>query len=61
MSRLAIVFGNGLGMAMNSEYFSLRTALQAVWNGSEYFEEDHKRLVVSAIPGLSAATFPESE
>lgn len=46
---------------MNPDYFSLRTALQAVWNGSEYFEEDHKRLVVSAIPGLSAATFPESE
>jgi hypothetical protein len=61
MSRFLFIFGNGLGMALDSDYFSLSSGLQSVWNGSEYFTAEHKRLVTSAIPGLSSEGFPESE
>lgn len=62
MDRSLFVFGNGLGMSLNSEYFSLSTGLKNVWNGSEHFRIEHKKLVVSAIPNLSFEDdFPEGE
>lgn len=61
MPRHILVFGNGLSMAVDSTYFSLNAGLRSVWNGSDHFQEVHKRLVTSAIPGLTAADYPESE
>jgi hypothetical protein len=61
MPRLALIFGNGLGMALDSQYFALPSGLRSVWNGSEHFREEHKRLVTSAIQGLSAEAHPELE
>jgi hypothetical protein len=61
MSRSTLIFGNGLGMAVNNQYFSLSAGLKSVWNGSEHFQQKHKLLVKSAIPGLSDDDFPESE
>lgn len=61
MARLAIVIGNGLGMAIDSEYFSLSRGLASIWSGTLSFSEEQKRLVISAIPGLSPADYPSSE
>lgn len=61
MSRQALIFGNGLGMAVYAHYFSLGSGLQSVWHGSEHFTQEHKRLMTSAIAGLSVEEFPESE
>lgn len=61
MPRLALVFGNGLGMALDSQYFALPSGLRSVWNGSEHFREEHKRLVTSALQGVSADAYPELE
>lgn len=61
MPRYTLVFGNGLGMAMDDQYFSLGSGLKSVWNGSENFGQEQKRLMVSAINGLSVNDFPKSE
>jgi SIR2-like domain len=61
MPRATIVFGNGLGSALDPNYFRLGSALQQVWSGSRYFTQEHKRLVTSAIPGISGEAYPSTE
>lgn len=61
MARHALIIGNGLGMALDSNYFSLSTGLAAVWSGTSTFSQQQKDLVISAIPGLSSADYPKSE
>lgn len=62
MERKLLIFGNGLGMSLDSEYFSLSTALKEIWKGSEHFQEEHKRLVISALPNINTGDeFPDSE
>lgn len=61
MRRSVIVFGNGLGMALDSNYFSIGAGLKSVWSGSEYFETAHKELVKTAIPGLTEDAHPSTE
>ena len=48
-------------MALDEDYFSLSTGLKSVWEGSEHFRTEHKRLLVSAIDGLSINDYPQSE
>jgi len=59
--RTTIVIGNGLGMSLDPDYFSLAVALREVWTGSDDFHSAHKRLVQSAIPGLTDHDFPQTE
>lgn len=61
MPRSTVIFGNGLGMALDSDYFQLEAALRSVWDGSDDFQPIHKRLVQSAIPDLTAADHPQTE
>ena len=61
MARSLLIFGNGLGMALNSDYFRLACGLNAAWNATNTFTPEHKRLVASAIPGVSDEQYPESE
>lgn len=61
MPRSTIIFGNGLGMALSPNYFALSAALRDVWSGSANFYPGHKRLVASAIPGLTDDDFPRTE
>lgn len=61
MSRSLIIFGNGLGMALNPKLFSLETALEAVWNDSEHLSIEHKELILSAIEGTTKDTPPQEE
>ena len=60
MPRSTVIFGNGLGMAIDPQYFKLESGLQSVWNGSGHFSVDHKRLVTSAIR-LQGNEYPKSE
>lgn len=60
MPRSTIIFGNGLGMAIDSQYFTLKSGLQWVWNKSDHFKADQKRLVASAIR-LRKDEYPKSE
>ncbi|MFN4265331.1 MAG: SIR2 family protein [Aquabacterium sp.] len=61
MSRATVVFGNGLGMALDPDYFLLESGLREVWSGSPHFNEQHKRLVASAIPGIVGDAHPSTE
>lgn len=61
MRRSTIVFGNGLGMALDSAYFPIGAGLDSVWSGSDYFGSAHKELVKTAIPGLTEDAYPSTE
>lgn len=59
--RSTLIFGNGLGMALDSEYFQLKTALSNVWDGSDPLSDSHKRRVLSILSGTTETLRPESE
>ncbi len=59
--RSTILFGNGIGMALNPEYFCLSAGLENAWNSSSSFTSYHKQLVTSAISGASEKGYPKSE
>lgn len=61
MERYTIVIGNGLGMAIDSQYFSLSAGLSAIWSDTSSFDQDQRNLVISAIPDVSPASPPQSE
>ncbi len=43
-TRKTILFGNGLGMALDSDFFSLDKAIGRIWDGS-LLDENHKTLI----------------
>ncbi|CAM8089989.1 hypothetical protein [Klebsiella pneumoniae] len=45
MARKLIIFGNGLGMALDPEHFCLHRALQDVWNLPLFLTDVEKRLI----------------
>ncbi|MDZ4298795.1 MAG: DUF4917 family protein [Moraxellaceae bacterium] len=45
MGRKLIIFGNGLGMALNREHFSLAAALEDIWNRPDFLTEEQKQLI----------------
>lgn len=61
MSRATIIFGNGLGMALNSEWFSLEFALKKVWSDTTALTSGHKQLILGSIEGASESSSPRSE
>lgn len=61
MRRSTIIFGNGLGMSLDSDYFPIGAGLASVWSGSEYFDAGHKDLVKTAIAGLTEDAYPSTE
>lgn len=58
MSRKLIIFGNGLGMALDHTHFSLSTALESVWNRKGFLSVQQKHLIGRCL-GRSGA--PEGE
>jgi hypothetical protein len=58
--RNTIIFGNGLGMALDNEYFLLESGLKTIWNTSDNLTEDHKRLIRTALPDPNCE-YPKSE
>jgi SIR2-like domain len=61
MARFTIVIGNGLGMAIDKEYFKLQNGLKTVWSDTSNFSQEQKNLVISTISGLSSEDYPSSE
>ncbi len=61
MSRCTFIFGNGLGRSIDNDYFQLSSGLSHVWNDREGFTQAQKDLVISAIEGLNAEEYPQSE
>lgn len=61
MKRSVIVVGNGLGMALDSEYFSLAKGLETVWHSTVSLSEQQKNLVNSAMPKRLSMDYPSSE
>lgn len=45
MARKTLIFGNGLGMALDPEHFSLARALSDVWDHPSHLPRDQKRMV----------------
>lgn len=61
MERCTLIFGNGLGRALDNDYFKLSSGLSYVWNESTDFTDEQKKLVNSAIPDLGINEYPSSE
>lgn len=61
MSRCTFIFGNGLGRSLDNDYFQLSSGLSHVWNDRKGFTQAQKDLVISAIEGLNAEEYPQSE
>lgn len=45
MARKLIIFGNGLGMALNPAHFSLDRALAEIWERPNFLTDVHKQLI----------------
>ena len=51
MSRKLLIFGNGLGMAIDHSHFSLTNALNTVWaDDSLWSDTIHRDLIENCIP-----------
>lgn len=48
--RKLVVFGNGLGRALDNEYYDLEKALQSAWDNPAVLGEDQKRLIWQCLP-----------
>ncbi|UST88434.1 SIR2 family protein [Pseudomonas siliginis] len=59
MSRKTLVFGNGLGMALNPHHFSLTNAMADVWNDNFAISDIHKELISQCLGGNGI--IPQSE
>lgn len=47
--RKTLIFGNGLGMALDPYHFSLPNALQRIWDGDS-LDTTHKQLISNCLP-----------
>ncbi len=60
MARKLLIFGNGLGMALNQDHFSLTNALQHVWNKPDFLT-DEQRALISLCVGRDGPPSTEDE
>lgn len=58
MVRKLIVFGNGLGMALDPVHFSLQTALEDIWNKDGFLTLEQRKLIERC---LGRAGAPQGE
>ncbi len=59
--RATIIFGNGLGMAIDKDFFDLKNALKHIWDHSDNVKEAHKKLIRTALPEILPDLYPLSE
>lgn len=50
MKRKTVILGNGLGMAINTDTYSLDSAIGRVWDDAEVLSHDQKKLVCKCLP-----------
>lgn len=58
MARKLIIFGNGLGMSLDPQHFSLQAALENIWNKDGVLTDEQKKLITRCL-GKDGA--PEGE
>ncbi|MEH0390660.1 hypothetical protein [Vibrio mimicus] len=58
MARKLIIFGNGLGMALDHQHFSLQSALEDIWNKEDFLTLEQQGLIERSL-GKGGA--PEGE
>lgn len=51
MARKTLIFGNGLGMALDQDHFSLARAMEDVWNDRCAISDVHKDLISQCLGG----------
>lgn len=61
MARKTLVFGNGLGMALDPVHFSLARALGDVWDHPRHLPRDQKRMVGRCVENNGAAPHGEDQ
>ena len=62
MSRSTIIFGNGLGMALDPDYFTLKSAMSNVWENPDYLTLEQKELITNCLQAQNSWNdFPQSE
>jgi len=50
MPKSLLVFGNGLGRAIDNSFFSLQRALHAAWNDNDVLDEPQRQLIRRCLP-----------
>lgn len=60
MDKKLIIIGNGLGMALNPDHFSLAKAMERVWNCPTKLSLEEKA-TIGSLKGFDADTGPQSE
>lgn len=58
MTRKLLIFGNGLGMALDPQHFSLTNALDEIWNLDDFLTDVQKALIERCLNKIGP---PESE
>lgn len=61
MPRKTLVFGNGLGMALDHEAFSLPRALEQVWEDPDLLSDEQRDLIRACLPDDTELGRPSSE
>lgn len=61
MPRKTIVFGNGIGMALSIDSFSLDVALTSVWEDGNLLTDDERALIRHCLPDDREEDWPSSE
>lgn len=56
-----IIFGNGLGMALDPEYFRLTPAMERAWNDPDCLDDNQRRLIQNCLQAQGAGEKPTSE
>ncbi|WP_417272261.1 hypothetical protein [Celeribacter halophilus] len=59
MSKKLIVFGNGLGRALDNDYFNLESAMKHIWE-SDWLKPEEKALIAT-LDGFDALNGPSGE
>jgi len=60
MARKIIIFGNGLGMALDHEHFNLTNAIQSIWDNDNILSDDERQYILQCLPGADNRP-PEGE
>ncbi|MFT6450671.1 MAG: hypothetical protein ACJA06_000151 [Halocynthiibacter sp.] len=59
--RKLIIFGNGLGRALDNDFFDLETRMREVWADENCLTPEQKRLIATSIEGVEPEEGPSSE
>lgn len=61
MKRSVVIFGNGLGMALDPEFFLLKNAMKTVWEDPHGIDVNQKRLLSKCLLAQGAERIPKDE